>query len=153
LTVTVPAGATTGPIAVTVNGLTVTSTVSLTVLATPSIPQPAAPSIPQPAAPSIPQPAVIADTPAATIYAPRLSVGKTLTAKSIAIGLGVTIPKKAKTAIKVAKSSKKFCKVKSGKIVGVKKGPCLATVTVQAPKPKKGKKPKPVKKSVTVQIS
>jgi hypothetical protein len=98
-------------------------------------------------------PEVVINTPAVTIYAPTVSVGAKLSATSIATGLGVTIPKKAKITVVIAKSSKKFCKVKSGKVVGIKSGPCVATVTVQASKPKKGKKPAPVKKSVTVQIS
>ena len=92
------------------------------------------------------------NTPAVVVYSPTISVGGKLTAKSIATGLAIATPKKSKTTLVISKSSKKYCKVKSGKIVGVKKGPCLATVTVQAPKPKKGKKPAPVKKSVTVQI-
>jgi hypothetical protein len=80
-------------------------------------------------------------------------VGAKLSATSLATGLGVVIPSKAKTTVAIAKSSKKYCKVSGGKVVGIKSGPCVATVTVQAPKPKKGKKPAPVKKSVTVQIS
>ncbi len=98
-------------------------------------------------------PEVIINTPAVTIYAPTVSVGAKLSATSIATGLGVAIPSKAKTTVAIAKSSKKFCKVSGGKVVGIKSGPCVATVTVQAPKPKKGKKPAAVKKSVTVQIS
>lgn len=160
LTVTVPAGAVTGPIAVTLNGLTVTSTVSLTVLATPSAPQPTTPSPPQATTPSTPQTTVIANTasvtidaPAATIYTPKIKVGKGIKATTLAKGLGVTIPKKSKTTVSISKKSTKFCKVSSGKIVGKKKGKCVVTVKVQAPKPKKGKKPALVKKSVTVQIS
>ena len=98
-------------------------------------------------------PEVVINTPAVTVYAPTVSVGAKLSATSLATGLGVAIPSKAKTTVAIAKSSKKFCKVSGGKVVGIKSGPCVATVTVQAPKPKKGKKPVPVKKSVTVQIS
>lgn len=98
-------------------------------------------------------PSVTIDTPAVTIYAPTVSVGERLSAASIATGLGVAIPSKAKTTVAIAKSSRKFCRVSGGRVVGIKSGPCVATVTVQALKPKKGKKPKPVKKSVTVKIS
>jgi hypothetical protein len=98
-------------------------------------------------------PEVVINTPAVTVYSPTVSVGAKLSATSLANGLGVAIPSKAKTTVAIAKSSKKFCKVSGGKVVGIKSGPCVATVTVQAPKPKKGKKPAPVKKSVTVQIS
>lgn len=98
-------------------------------------------------------PEVVINTPAVTVYSPTVSVGAKLSATSIATGLGVAIPSKAKTTVAIASSSKKFCKVSGGKVVGIKSGPCVATVTVQAPKPKKGKKPAPVKKSVTVRIS
>jgi uncharacterized delta-60 repeat protein len=98
-------------------------------------------------------PEVVINTPAVTVYSPTVSVGAKLSATSIATGLGVAIPSKAKTTVAIAKTSKKFCKVSGGKVVGIKSGPCVATVTVQAPKPKKGKKPAAVKKSVTVQIS
>jgi hypothetical protein len=38
-------------------------------------------------------------------------------------------------------------------VIGIKSGLCVATVSVQAPKPKKGKKPALVKKTVTIKIS
>lgn len=86
-------------------------------------------------------------------YAPAISVKGKVSAAVLAQGIGMTIPSKSKVSVAISKSSKKFCKVSSGKIVGLKTGSCIATVTVQAPKPKKGKKPAPVKMSVTVKIS
>ena len=86
-------------------------------------------------------------------YAPAISVKGKISAAALAQGIGMTIPSKSKVSVAISKSSKKFCKISSGKIVGMKTGSCIATVTVQAPKPKKGKKPAPVKMSVTVKIS
>ena len=84
---------------------------------------------------------------------PSIAARGKLSATAIARGLGMTIPSKSKVSVAISKSSKKFCKVSSGKIVGIKTGSCIAVVTVQAPKPKKGKKPAPVRKSVIVKIS
>lgn len=84
--------------------------------------------------------------------APSIPVKGKISATVLAQSIGLGIPSKAKTSVTIAKSSSKFCKVSSGKIVGIKAGTCIATVTVQAPKPKKGKKPAPVKKSVTLRI-
>jgi hypothetical protein len=86
-------------------------------------------------------------------FAPAISVKEKLSAKALAKGLGMNIPIKAKVTVAISKSSKKFCKVSGGKVVGIKPGPCVTTVTVQAPKPKKGKKPTPVRKSLIVKIS
>lgn len=98
-------------------------------------------------------PEAATNTPAVAVYSPRISVGGKLSAKPIAAGLGIAGPSKSKISLTISKSSKKYCKIKSGKVVGIKAGSCVVNITVQAPKPKKGKKPAAVKKSVTVQIS
>lgn len=71
---------------------------------------------------------------------------------ALATQLGMNVPTKAKVTLAVAKSSKKFCKVSGGKLVALKPGNCAVTVTVQAPKPKGGKKPKAVKQKTFVSI-
>ena len=72
--------------------------------------------------------------------------------KKIEMALGAAVPKKAKVTLTVAKASKKICKVSGGKLVALKPGNCAVTVSVQAPKPKGGKKPKAVKTSGIVAI-
>jgi hypothetical protein len=89
---------------------------------------------------------------ASSKYSPTLSVGSKISGKTIAISMGVSVSKNSKISVSVSKASKRFCKVKSGKIVGVKKGSCRATVTVQAPKSKAGKKPKAKTVSVTIRV-
>jgi alpha-tubulin suppressor-like RCC1 family protein len=99
-------------------------------------------------APSVQTPAV-ATVPQVAPMAPKAK----LAAASIATQLQIAIPAKSKVTITVAKSSKAFCKVSGGKLVALKPGNCAVTVTVQAPKPKGGKKPAATKQSTTVQIS
>jgi hypothetical protein len=73
-------------------------------------------------------------------------------AKALANELGIKIPKNSKLSIKVSKSSMKFCKVSKGYLIAVKKGNCVFTLTVQPPKPKKGKKPPVVSKTTGLRI-
>jgi len=73
-------------------------------------------------------------------------------AKALANELGIKIPKNSKLSIKVSKSSMKFCKVSKGYLIAVKKGNCVFTLTVQPPKPKKGKKPPVVSKTTSLRI-
>lgn len=73
-------------------------------------------------------------------------------AKALANELGIKIPKNSKLSIKVSKSSMKFCKVSKGKLVAIKKGNCVFSLTVQPPKPKKGKKPAAIKRTTSLRI-
>ena len=52
---------------------------------------------------------------------------------------------KAKITFKVAKSSKKICTKSGSSLKTLRAGNCVLTITVQEPKPKKGKKPKATK--------
>ena len=72
---------------------------------------------------------------------------------AVAASLGAVIPAKSKVTLTVSKASKKICKVSGGKLVAIKPGNCSVTVTVQPPKPKKGKKPKALKTSGIVKIN
>jgi uncharacterized repeat protein (TIGR02543 family) len=75
-----------------------------------------------------------------------VGVKKSLVAKKLAKKVGITIVSpKAKLSISVAKSSKKICKKSGSKLKTLKRGNCVVTFTVQEPKPKAGKKPKPTK--------
>ena len=71
---------------------------------------------------------------------------------ALAKELGITVPKKSKLTLKVSSASKKFCKVSKGKLVALKKGNCVFTLTVQPPKPKKGKKPAAIKRTTSLSI-
>ena len=81
--------------------------------------------------------------------APKAKVGS----GAVAASLGAVIPAKSKVTLTVSKASKKICKVSGGKLVALKPGNCSVTVTVQPPKPKKGKKPKAVKTSGIVKVN
>jgi alpha-tubulin suppressor-like RCC1 family protein len=76
-----------------------------------------------------------------------------VTSGAVAASLGAVIPAKSKVTLTVSKASKKICKVSGGKLVALKPGNCSVSVTVQPPKPKKGKKPKAVKTSGIVKIN
>ena len=82
----------------------------------------------------------------------KLAPKKTVSAKTIANQLGMQIPKKSKVTVSVRKTSKKICRVSKGRVVALKPGACFVTVSVQAPKPKKGKKPKPVKQMTVITV-
>ena len=123
----------------------------------PSNPEPNQPSTPvterpvtnPPASGSGPAPAA---APVAVPEPLKVAVKAKASSAAVASSLGATIPPKAKVTLTVAKSSKKICKVSGGKLVALKPGNCAVTVSVQAPKPKGGKKPKAVKTSGIVAI-
>ncbi len=71
---------------------------------------------------------------------------------ALAKELGISVPKKSKLTLKVSSASRKFCKVSKGKLVAIKKGNCVFTLTVQPPKPKKGKKPAATKRTTSLKI-
>ena len=126
----------------------------------PSNPAPNQPSTPvterpvtnPPAVGSVPAPAA-APAPVSAPQPMQVAVKAKASSVAVAAALGATIPAKAKVTLTVAKASKKICKVSGGKLVALKPGNCTVTVSVQAPKPKKGKKPKAVKSSGIVIIS
>jgi hypothetical protein len=65
----------------------------------------------------------------------------------------MTVTPKAKVKLKVAKVSRKICKVSGGKLVALKPGNCSVTVSVTPKKTKQVKKPKTTKQSTVVVIS
>jgi hypothetical protein len=66
---------------------------------------------------------------------PTLAKGKKMKIKTLATQIEMSIPAKSKVSAKVAKNSKKFCKVSGTSIKALKTGSCVVTVKV---KPKKG---------------
>ena len=84
---------------------------------------------------------------------PTLGVKKKLAGKSLATQIGMTVTPKAKVKLKVAKVSRKICKVSGGKLVALKPGNCSVTVSVTPKKTKQVKKPKTTKQSTVVVIS
>jgi hypothetical protein len=69
---------------------------------------------------------------------PKLKTKSVLTAKSVASRAGVSIPKKGKLTISVAKKYAKVCKVSKSRLVTTKKsGLCKVTIKV---KPRNGKR-------------
>jgi hypothetical protein len=84
---------------------------------------------------------------------PTLGAKKKLAAKSLATQIGMTVTPKAKVKLKVAKVSRKICKVSGGKLVALKPGNCSVTVSVTPKKTKQVKKPKTTKQSTVVVIS
>jgi alpha-tubulin suppressor-like RCC1 family protein len=66
----------------------------------------------------------------------KLTISKTITAKSIATDAKLKVASTSKVALRVLPSSAKFCKVSGSTLKGLKAGTCKVTVTVT---PKKGK--------------
>jgi uncharacterized repeat protein (TIGR02543 family) len=105
-----------------------------------------------------------ASSPASTVDSPTQAVGcssaltpltknKKHTAKSLAKQTCITtLSAKAKITMSVAKTSKKVCTKSGSKLKTLKAGNCVVTFTVQEPKPKKGKKPKPTKTVKTLVV-
>lgn len=76
-------------------------------------------------------------TPPPATKAPLVISKKGVTGKQIARDLAITIPKRSKITLTVAKKSRKVCAVKKSRVVSTKKGKtCRVTVTIT---PKKGK--------------
>ena len=99
-------------------------------------------------------PKVTVQVPALTIATNVVVANKTYAARSLVKIVGLTnVSSKANISISVAKSSKKSCTTSGSKLKTLKAGNCVVTLTVQEPKPKKGKKPKATKtvKSLVVQ--
>ena len=105
----------------------------------------------------LPPPAVIPPPPTATFPSSVPQFGLRVKSKipsyEIATFIGLTVPKKAKIKLTVAKASKKICKVSGSKLVALKPGNCSVTVSVTPKKTKQVKKPKTTKKATVVKIS
>jgi hypothetical protein len=87
-------------------------------------------------APIVTQTTTTATTTAAvTKPLPTLAKGKKMKIKALATQIEMSVPAKAKATAKVAKSSRKICKVSGTSIKALKQGACVVTVKV---KPKKG---------------
>ena len=87
-------------------------------------------------APVVTQTTTTATTTAAvTKPLPTLAKGKKMKIKALATQIEMSVPAKAKATAKVAKSSRKICKVSGTSIKALKVGSCVVTVKV---KPKKG---------------
>ena len=86
-------------------------------------------------------------------FQPTLGLKKKVTAKALAIQIGMNVTPKAKVKLTVAKASKRICKVSGGKLVALKPGNCSVTVSVTPKKTKLLKKPKTMKQSTIVVIS
>ena len=96
---------------------------------------------------------VVKKTPPKTAPAPLpMKVKAKKSSKTLAKELGIKVPKKSKLKLTVSKSSRSFCKVSKGKLVTKKKGKCVFSLTVQPPKPKKGKKPAATKRTTSLKI-
>jgi hypothetical protein len=86
---------------------------------------------PAPAPASVPAPVIVKEQ-------PKLKTKSSLTSKSVASRAGVSIPKKSKLRISVAKKYAKVCKVSKSRLVTTKRsGSCKVTIRVA---PRKGKK-------------
>jgi hypothetical protein len=83
---------------------------------------------------------------------PRVAIKSKTAGVSIARQAGVSIAPGSKVSIRVAKASKKICKVSRGKLMALKPGNCKVTVTVTPKKTKKVKKPKAVRTPTTVVV-
>jgi hypothetical protein len=81
------------------------------------------------------------------VVKPIVTKSKSATAKSIATFAKLKVLSTSKVSLKVAASSKKFCKVSGTTLKGLKAGSCKVTVTVT---PKKGTA---TSKTVTLKIS
>ena len=90
-----------------------------------------------------------------TANAPKvLSIKKGSKSTGLALAkiAGIAVPKNAKVTFAITKSSKSVCSKSGSLLKAIKKGTCKITLSVQKPKLKNGKYPKPIKKSVTYQV-
>ena len=98
--------------------------------------------------PSVPVVAVpVVAVPPATGKVKILTASNPATFTSIAMTANLKVPAGAKVTVSVPKTSAKYCKVKSGKIVAVKSGTCVVKVTV-TPKSSKKSTSKTIKMKV-----
>ena len=159
-------GSLTSAPATSLYGLTAAAVVVTPPAPNPPAPNPPAPNPPAPTPPSqvnspsssadsgTPSTPAAAPAPAAPAPAqPTSKVKQRTPGASLARQIGMTVPPKAKIKLKVAKASKKICRVSGSRLVALKRGSCSVTVTVTPKKTKKIKKPKAIKRSTVVAIS
>jgi hypothetical protein len=84
---------------------------------------------------------------APTAAAPKLTMKKSASARSIAVFAKIKVPSTSKATLKVVGSSAKFCKVSGATLRGLRTGSCRVTVTVT---PKKGRA---TSKTVTLKVT
>jgi hypothetical protein len=84
---------------------------------------------------------------APTAAAPKLTMKKSASARSIAVFAKIKVPSTSKATLKVVGSSAKFCKVSGATLRGLRAGSCRVTVTVT---PKKGRA---TSKTVTLKVT
>jgi hypothetical protein len=90
---------------------------------------------------------------AAVLAARTLGFKKSFDIKTLAKRVGIkTVSSKATVSLSVSKESKKICVVSKSKLSTLKAGKCNVTFTVQEPTPKKGKKPKAKKTTMTLVV-
>ena len=90
---------------------------------------------------------------AALLAARTLGFKKSFAIKTLAKRVGIKIvSSKATVSLTVSKTSKKVCAASKFKLNTLKAGKCKATFTVQEPTPKKGKKPKAKKTTMTLVV-
>lgn len=87
-------------------------------------------------------------------YAPKIARKGSISLKSLAAGLGLTVPAGATVTGVVASSSSSICSISSGTVnsKGLKAGSCAVTITIQAKKPPRGPAPAPVKGSISIVV-
>lgn len=84
---------------------------------------------------------------------PSVRRGGKISAKTIARLYGFSIPKGATLAVSIASRSKSQCKASAGtSVLGLKKGPCSAIISIKPRATKTAPRPKTLKKAVTVII-
>jgi hypothetical protein len=83
-----------------------------------------------------------------------LSIKKGSNTSGVALAklAGIVLPKNSTVSFVVAKSSKNVCSKTGSQLKAIKKGSCKLTLYIQKPKPKNGKKPKPIKRSLAFSI-
>ena len=105
---------------------------------------------------SSPAPSTVASestaAPAAQPTTPRVAAKSRTSGAAIASQAGVAVAPGSKVSITVAKASKAICRVSGGRLVALKPGNCLVTVSVTPKKSKLVKKPKAVRTPTTVVV-
>jgi uncharacterized repeat protein (TIGR02543 family) len=96
-------------------------------------------------------PVVQSQPPVVNVSVPTFSNKRTFEPRALARQVGVKIvSSKASVSVKVSASSRKICTTVGSRLRTLKAGRCVVTFTVQEPKPKKGKQPKPTRTVTTL---
>lgn len=95
-------------------------------------------------------PSVVISAPNVTVSTMSLTVRQSTTASALVSKLGIPRPAKSTVTMVGSKATKSICRVSGSKVTALKPGACVVTITVQPPKPKKGKRPAPIRQTVTI---